>query len=209
MAQILIQQTHQPTIERTIMSLLNRYDENVLLTNANVKGKTTEPNLDAYRGDLVLVEGEIADALGRRMPPISFIKQAALLASEDKIIFISGFLEKLDYLPVFYEKYGADVVEDLTAVFYVENIAKPIQVKFNGIHHVLLPMIEGDGTVWNDLNEELALEKTDFKGQSAQDKVITVYKTVKTDYHPKYPEVSWEDALAQTVEVKKELRGAV
>jgi len=191
------------------MSLLNRYDEQALLTNANVKGKTTEPNLDAYRGDLVLEEGEIADALGRRMPPVSFIKQAAVLAGEDKITFISGFLEKLEYLVLFYEKYGADVAEDLAAVFYVENIPNPIQVKFHGVHHVLLPMIEGEGTVWNDLNEELALEKTDFKGQSAQDKVITVYKTVKTDYHPKYPEVSWEEALAQVVEVKKELRGAV
>jgi hypothetical protein len=70
-------------------------------------------------------------------------------------------------------------------------------------------MIEGEGTVWNDFNEELALEKTDFKGQSAQDKVVTVYKTVKTDYKPKYPEVSWDEAQALTVEVKKELRGAV
>jgi hypothetical protein len=190
------------------MSLLNRYDELGLLTNANVKGKTTD-NLDAYRGDLVLVEGEIADSLGRRMPPLTFIKQAALLATEDKLIFISGFVEKLEYLNLFYEKYGADLAEDLAAAFYVENIGKPIQVKLHGIHHVLLPMIEGEGTVWNDFNEELALEKTDFKGQSAQDKVVTVYKTVKTDYKPKYPEVSWDEAQALTVEVKKELRGAV
>ena len=189
--------------------LLNRYAETALLTNANIKDKTTTPDLDAYRGDLVLEEGEIADALGRRMPPLSFIKQVALLAGVDKITFISGFLEKLEYLPLFYEKYGADVADDLAAVFYVENIPKPIQTKYHGIHHVLLPMIEGNGTVWNELNEELALEKTDFKGQSAADKVITVYQTVKTDYHPKYPEVSWEEALGQVVEVKKELRGAV
>jgi len=189
--------------------LLNRYEENALLTNINIKDKTTKPNLDAYRGDLVIVEGEIADSLGRRKPPLSVIKQVGMLATEDKIIFISGFLEKLDFLPVFYEKYASDVAEDLAAVFYVENIAKPIQTKYHGNHHVLLPMIEGEGTVWNELNEELALEKTDFKGQTAADKVITVYNTVKTDYHPKYPEVSFEEALAQTVEVKKELRGAV
>jgi len=189
--------------------LLNRYDENALLTNVNVKDKTTTPKLDAYRGDLVLEEGEIADSLGRRMPPLSFIKQVAMLTGEDKILFISGFLEKLEYLTLFYEKYAADVDEGLAAVFYVENIPKPIRVKYHGIHHVLLPMIEGNGTVWNELNEELALEKTDFKGQSAADKVITVCQTVKTDYHPKYPEVSWEEALGQVVEVKKELRGAV
>jgi hypothetical protein len=188
--------------------LLNRYDERALLTNANIKEKTSQ-NLGAYRGDLVLEEGEIADAQGRRKPPLSCIKQVAMLAGEDKIVFISGFLEKLELLPLFYEKYAADLAEDLVAVFYVENIPKPIQVTFHGVKQVLLPMIEGEGTVWNDLNEELALEKTDFKGQSAADKVVTVYNTVKTDYHPKYPEVSWEDALAGTVEVKKELRGAV
>ncbi len=189
--------------------LLNRYDENALLTNVNIKEKTTTPNLDAYRGDLVLEEGEIADSLGRRKPPLSVIKQVALLAGTDKITFISGFLEKLESLPLFYEKYAADIADDLAAVFYVENISKPIQTKFHGIHHVLMPMIEGDGTVWNELNEELALEKTDFKGQSAGDKVITVYQAVMTDYHPKYPEVSFEDALGLVVEVKKELRGAV
>jgi hypothetical protein len=32
---------------------------------------------------------------------------------------------------------------------------------------------------------------------------------VKTDYRPKYPQVSFEEALGQVVEVKKELRGAV
>ena len=189
--------------------LLNRYDEKALLTNVNVKEKTTTPKLDAYRGDLVLEEGEIADALGRRMPPLSFIKQVAMLTGEEKILFISGFLEKLEYLNLFYEKYGADVADDIAAVFYVENIPKPIQTNYHGIHHVLLPMIEGDGTVWNELNEELALEKTDFKGQSPGDKVITVSHAVKTDYHPKYPEVSFDDALAQIIEVKKELRGAV
>jgi len=189
--------------------LLTRYDQNALLTNANIKESTTTPNLDAYRGDLVLEEGEIADSLGRRKPPLSVIKQVALLAGEEKMIFISGFLEKLEYLPLFYEKYAEDVADDLSAVFYVENIPKPIQVKYHGIHHVLLPMVEGEGTVWNELNEELALQKSDFKGQSAADKVVTVYNAVKTDYHPKYPEISFEEAMGQVVEVKKELRGAI
>ncbi len=189
--------------------LLNRYDENALLTNANIKENTTKPNLYAYRGDLVLEEGEVADSLGRRKPPITVMKQVALLATDDKILFISGFLEKLEHLPMFYEKYAADLSQDLVAVFYVENIAKPCRILYNGVRHVILPMIEGEGTVWNDFNEELALEKTDFKGQSAGDKVITVYEAAKTDYKPKYSEISWEEALGNTVEVKKELRGAI
>lgn len=189
--------------------LLNQYDARVLLTNANIKERTSQPGIDAYRGDLVLEEGEVADAMGRRKPPLLVIKQVAMLTSADQILFISGFLEKLESLPVFHTKYAQDIAPDMVAVFYVENIAKPVQVKFNGIHHVLLPMVEGEGTVWNDFNEELALEKGDFKGQSAADKVFTVYHAAKTDYHPKYPEIGFDAALAQTVEVKKELRGAV
>lgn len=189
--------------------LLNRLEEEQLLVNVNVKESTTTPNLDAYRGDLVLIEGEVADSLGRRKPPVTVSKQVAMLTTADKIIFISGFLEKLEQLPLFYEKYKAEISEDLVAAFYIENIAKPIQVKYNGIHHYLMPMIEGDGTVWNEFNETLGLEKTDFKGQSAADKVITVYEATKGDFKPKYPEVSFEEAIASTIEVKKELRGAV
>lgn len=189
--------------------LLSRYEENQLLTNVNVKEGTTTPGLDAFRGDLVLVEGEVADALGRRKPPVTVMKQVAMLTTADKITFISGFLEKLEQLPLFYEKYALEVAEDLAAVFYVENIPKPVQVKYHGVHHYLMPMVEGEGTVWNDLNEALGLEKSDFKGQSAGDKVITVCQAVKTDYKPKYPEVSWEEAQGLVIEVKKELRGAV
>jgi len=189
--------------------LLSRFEENQLLTNVNVREKTSTPNLDAYRGDLVLVEGEIADSMGRRGPPILVMKQVAMLTTEDKIIFISGFLEKLESLPVFYEKYAEYVAEGMVAAIYVENIPDPIQVKYQGIHHYLLPMIEGDATVWNDFNETLGLEKSDFKGQSAGDKVITVYESAKGDYKPKYPEVSWEEALGKVIEVKKALRGAV
>lgn len=209
MAYILYGISHQPNYHRETTMLLNQLEESQLLTNINVKESTTTPKLDGYRGDLVLVEGEIADALGRRMPPLLVTKQVAMLTTEDKIIFISGFLEKLDQLPLFYEKYSAEIAGDLVSVFYVENIPKPVQVKYNGIHNYLMPMIEGDGTVWNELNETLGLEKTDFKGQSAADKVITVYTAVKTDYKPRYPEVSWEEALSQVIEVKKELRGAV
>ncbi|WP_054774324.1 hypothetical protein [Methylogaea oryzae] len=49
--------------------LLNRYEHDQLLFNANLKGATTQAGLEAYRGDLVLEEGEIADALGRRKRP--------------------------------------------------------------------------------------------------------------------------------------------
>ena len=61
---------------------------------------------------------------------------------------------------------------------------------------------------WNELIDLLALEKSDFKGQSAADKVVTLYKAV-TDYKPAFPVVSVEDAMAASNGAKREMWGAV
>ena len=65
--------------------LLKKYEELCLLCNLSVNGATTQPGVYAYRGDLVLEEGEIADDQGRRLPPTAVIKQATVLVKDDKI----------------------------------------------------------------------------------------------------------------------------
>lgn len=186
--------------------LIDRYEQDQLLFNANLKGNTTQAGIEAYRGDLVLEEGEIADAMGRRKPPHSVVKQVALLASTGKLTFVSGFLEKIEGLPLFADKYAKDMAADATVALFVENIAKPMLVEYQGIAYTLLPMLEGENTVWNELMEMLGLEKGDFKGQSAEDKVITMYESFKKDYTSKAPKLSIDEAIAQAVEVKKEAR---
>lgn len=190
--------------------LLTRYEQDQLLFNANLKGKTSQADGEAYRGDLVLEEGEIADAQGRRKPPHSVVKQAVLLAAAGKLVFVSGFMEKIGSLPLFVDKYGKDFADGMPAILFVENIAKPMQVDYRGVGYALIPLLEGENTVWNELLDLLALEKGDFKGQSAEDKVITVCDAVKKDFKPNYPKPSYEEALTQAVAVKKEARvGAV
>lgn len=189
--------------------LLTRYEEQQRLTNTNLKGKTTRADCYAYRGDLVLEEGEVADAQGRRKPPISVFKQAALLATSEKLVFIAGFLDKIEYLPLFVEKYGADFADDVRCVLFVENIADPIQVEYQGVCYAMIPLIEGTGMVWNELADLLGLEKSDFKGQSAEDKLITVYESFVKDFTPKFPKLGYEDAVGKTILVKKEDRGPV
>jgi hypothetical protein len=56
--------------------------------------------------------------------------------------------------------------------------------------------------------DELALEKSDFKGQSAADKVLTLFGELQS-YKPKYPTVSLDEAMANTTEVVREGWGAV
>ena len=61
---------------------------------------------------------------------------------------------------------------------------------------------------WNEVMDELALEKSDFKGLSAADKVVTLYKEL-SGYKPKYPHVSLDEALSNTTDAVREAWGAV
>ncbi|THF64696.1 hypothetical protein E6C76_11645 [Pseudothauera nasutitermitis] len=184
---------------------LKRYEEQGLLFNSNFT-EAAGPGLSAYRGDLVLTEGEVADASGRRKPPTASVRQAVLLGSADKLVFAAGLLDDVAKLPLFIERYSADFAADMHAVFFVNNIGKPLRLSLPGVKACLLPL--EDGMVWNELLEELRLEKGDLKGQSAGEKVATVCSALK-DYKPRGEEVSLETALASTIEVKHGGRGPV
>lgn len=185
--------------------LLDRYQENSWLFNANLKGKAG-PGIEVYRGDLVLKEGEVADNLGRRKPPLVVSKEVAFVAINDKLKFIAGFIDEIQNLELVASLYGPDFADDLLAVFYVANIAKPMQVVVEGVNYVLIPLVQG--MIWNELIDELRMEKSDFKGQSSEEKVVTLYESFK-DYTPKSPVVPYEEAITQTVEAKRENWGAV
>ncbi|MGZ8215762.1 hypothetical protein [Methylomagnum sp.] len=184
--------------------LLDTYQEKVWLVNANVKGK--EGKFEVYRGDLVLEEGEVADAMGRRLPPHVISKEAVLLSDGEKLKFVAGFVDELAQLKLFPNLYGADLAEDVLGVFFVANLAEPLQATLEGVKYVLIPLQRG--MIWNELIEELRMEKSDFKGQGAEEKVVTLYEAFK-DYKPKYPSVSFEEALTKTVNEKREVWGAV
>ena len=86
-------------------------------------------------------------------------------------------------------------------MIYVENIAKGMQVELEGSTYKLLPFKQG--LVWNELLEELYIEKSELKGQSAEDKVAIAYAAAKT-YNPKTPLVSFAEAEENTIVVVKE-----
>lgn len=187
--------------------LLKTYESNNLLCNLSFNGATSQANTCAFRGDLVLEEGDIADDSGRRMPPKSVLKQAVLLAKDDKLVMAAGILVELNLLPLFIEHYQADLASDACVMFYVENLGKALQVTLNGVSTLLLPHPDG-GASWNTLMDDLRLDKDDFKGQSAEDKVITVYQAM-LDYRPKFDSLSYEQALELTVASRRAARGPV
>jgi hypothetical protein len=185
--------------------LLDTYESLGLLFNSNFK-EAAGAGLVAYRGDLVLVEGEVADAMGRRKPPIAIMVGAVLLAEAEKLKMVSGSLDEIAHLPIFVEKYQAAFAPDMIAILFVVNIAKAMQVEVAGIRFVLLPLDEG--MVWNELVDELKLEKSDFKGQSSGTKVFTVYQAC-ADYKPKYETVTLDAALSRATSAKRVVHGAV
>ena len=187
--------------------LLEKFDAQALLWITTLVGKTTTTGLSAFRGDLVLIEGAMREGstnIRDRKTPELVINQAAILADTDKILFINGLFFRLEHLPIFVEKYKESLTPDTVTVLYVENIAAPIQLVYEGITFKLLPYKEG--MVWNETLDALYIEKADLKGQSAEDKVITMYEAAKS-FKIKSDPISFEEALTKTIEVKKDLSG--
>jgi len=119
---------------------------------------------------------------------------------------VVGQLEQMSSLSTFVEKYKAEFSEKMLSVIYVVNLEKPLQVEVEGINFVLIPLVQG--VPWNEVIDELGLEKSDFKGKTSADKVYTLYRELK-DYKPKYPTTSLDDALAATNNATREGWGAV
>ncbi len=182
--------------------LLENIDKQGLTFIMSVLGATSTQGVSAYRGDLVLVQGALREGSETdRKPPELLMKQAAILADSEKFIFINGLFEELQQVAVFIEKYGSYLTPDTCTLFFVENIAAPLQVELLGTVFKFVPYKEG--MIWNETLDLLYIEKSDLKGQSAEDKVLTAYEAAK-GYKFKADTVSFEDALSKTIVVKKD-----
>lgn len=186
--------------------LFNTFADSALLCNVSVTGATSQDGVVAFRGDMVIIEGEIADDQGRRLPPKATIKQAVALAKEDTLSFLSGAIDDVQNLPLMVEKYRANLSSDTLVLLYASNLGSPVITDIDGIKCTVLP--HDEGAVWTMLMDDLRLEKSDFKGQSAEDKVITMFESA-ADFNPKCDTVTFDQVLERIVEVKREARGPV
>ncbi len=184
--------------------LFDRYEEEGVFFNINFKAETST-GLTAYRGELVLIDGEVADASGRRKPPTSVLRDAILLAEGDKLKMLVGGLDAVSDLTSLTERYGADLAEDTSIFLLAPNAHAEAKIEVAAASGYLLPW---EAMVWAQLTEELRLEKSDFKGLSAADKVDTVYQELK-GYSPSFPFIPMEEVLANATSAKKETHGAI
>ncbi|MBS0356839.1 MAG: hypothetical protein JSR83_23395 [Proteobacteria bacterium] len=193
---------HLPAKEAAM--LYDRYEKDQLLFNMNFKEAVGDKA--AYRGELVVVEGEIGDAQGRRNAPKAVLKQGVSLAAGDKLVFLSGSLDQLDLLEPLLAKYGPDFTEGTKAILFVVNVAKPVLFDFNGATVELIPL--QDGMTWNELADLIGYEKEDFKGQTASQKVVTLVDGLASR-KPKLDKLTLAEVMGLATDAKREARGAV
>lgn len=186
--------------------LFDQYESQGLLYNVNFKETTSTAGLIAYRGDLILVEGEVADEQGRRKPPVSLIIGAAAIAEGDTLKMLVGSIDDIAQLPQVIERYLPACTAETRLLMYVVNLGKPMLVEVAGLTLPLVPMAEG--MVWTTLCDELRLDKDDFKGQSSGNKVLTVYKAM-ADFKARFPVCSLEEAYASATSAKRAVFGAI
>lgn len=187
------------------MSLQELNDQG-LFFNTNFLSNTSTDGMVGYRGELILIEGEIGDAKGHAKPPVEVMRGAIILEKAGEFVFLVGALDEVESINLLIEKYKTKFAKDMKALLYIVNLAEPMQVDIDGINFVLIPLVQG--VTWNEVIDELALEKSDFKGQSAADKIVTVYNEFQS-YSPKYKTASLDEALACITDKKREAWGAV
>jgi hypothetical protein len=181
--------------------LLEDYDKQGLLVNMTVLGKTSDSGVSAFRGDFVLKEGELHKGKATdRKPPELLMYQVAILADDAHLLFVNGLFYELEDIAIFVDKYRSVLTPATLILCYVENIDTPMQIELDGLTFNCIPYKEG--TIWNETMELVYIEKSDLKGQSAEDKVVTVYDAAK-QYKAKGSPISYDEALKLTIVVKK------
>ena len=131
--------------------LLDKFKESNLLFNANFLESASEDGVSGYRGELVLIAGEIGDAKGHAKPPEDVLRGAVLLA-DDKLKMVVGALDRLSSLQTFIDKYKDDFGPEMKALLYIVDISEPAVVEVEGVEFVLIPLVQG--VPWNEATEE-------------------------------------------------------
>ena len=185
--------------------LLDTYQADERFWITTFCGKTSA-GLRAFRGDFVVKAGEFNATAGKRNPPEALLKQAVILAGEDSIKLLAGNFASVDELPELIAGFGAKLEPDCTTILFVDNLAVDAVIEQDGRRYVLI--LHPEGLIWNELMDLFYVEKSDLKGQSSEDKVVTVYEAAK-GYAPKFPIKTLDEVIATKTGVVREAWGAV
>ncbi|MFV8818406.1 hypothetical protein [Haliea sp. E17] len=184
--------------------ILDQYKSDNLLFNSNFYDPTSQPGLSSYRGDLVVIDGGLDDK-GHPNPPEEVLRGAVILAGE-KVEMLIGSLDRIDQMSDLFGRFGKDIAPGAPLMLFVVNASERARFDFEGSTVAIIPLVQG--VCWNEAIDELALEKSDFKGQAPADKVYTLYQEMKS-YSAKGAVKSLDELLAATTNEVREAWGAV
>ncbi len=185
--------------------LFDTFKEQELIWQSNVSGETGGKY--AFRGELAITLGDMHESSKTRNQPKQIFIDAVVLADGDQFVFCAGSLNSMADIPAFMERYGEHIPADLKVMLYIVDASKTMKVDYEGKSLYVTPYEES--TVWQLIMEDLYVEKSDMKGQSPEEKVVTMFDASK-DYNPKFEELSYDDALGFMVEgAKRAIHGAV
>ncbi|GAB2880886.1 hypothetical protein GCM10027046_06320 [Uliginosibacterium flavum] len=187
--------------------LLKKYADAGYQINANLNETCSGAPLKAYRGEMIVIEGEVIDAATQRKAPAKILQQAVLLADDTQIKFLAGMLDDVNDVPALLGRYGDDMGCDTLCVIFALNIDKAASLSHGNSKVHLVPM--DDGLPWPELMQLAGLEKGDIKSLSPADKVQAVFKEL-TGFRPRNSSnVELAGIAALNNGKRREIRGAV
>ena len=177
--------------------------DNTLDWQSTFKGELSAGRF-GYRGALVITEGKVLSA-DKQLPPKATLKQAVMTANSEKIEFVAGELETMDFFEPFVEKYK-DYLGDGLHLLYIVDLDKDVSFTYEGVEFQAFVLDES--SVWNELVELSDLEKGELKRMDAAEKIDALADSVKAEGINLSP-VSYEEFRSLKTSAKAEKYGAV
>ena len=190
---------------RRFVVLLDTYKTQELMWLTTIHAKTKSGQY-AFRGDLIVKLGEFNEVANKRNPPEAVIKEAVILTDDTRLLMVVGNFSDILELPEFISRFTPDLATDCKPLFFIDNLKESVVVTVDRRQYTLIPL--PSGMVWNELLDLCYLDKHDLKGQSTEDKVVTVYKALKS-YQPKFKAATLDEVIANRTDTKREVWGAV
>ena len=180
------------------------YDNN-LQWQASLNGATSVAGRLGYRGALVITEGKVLSA-DKQLPPKATLKQALIIANDEKFLFMAGELETFESFEPLIEKYSSLLTPETLITLFVIDLDANVMFDYNGLTIYAYSLDES--SVWNELVDHADLSKGDLKKLSAEEKLDTLYDELKAT-RLSLPQKSFEEAKTLQTSEKKTLFGAV
>ncbi len=185
-------------------SPLDFITDNSLDWQSTFKGATSVSGRFGYRGALVITEGKVLSA-DKQLPPKATLKQAVMTANSEKIEFLAGELETMDFFEPFVEKYKPYLGEGVY-LLYIIDLDKNVSFTYEGVKFQAFVLDES--SVWNELVELGDLDKSELKRMDAGEKIDAVADAVKGE-GVSLPEVTYDVFATLKTSAKAEKFGAV